>query len=244
MRPVETNLKQVGKKYRLISVETGGVLHQMGPRKLSEARATYRKEKLAGKEPEPSSIPVTSVTCDETASMAPGDELTIAVTVLPENATNKNFTAVSSDETVVTTSISSGSVLLTGASEGEATITVTTEDGGFTTTCAVAVEKPVIPVTGVTLDKSTMSIPPETIYDPEDPNYNYYITAEISPTDATNKKITWTSSEPNDISIYELDNQNIIAIETSSESGTYADVTATTEDGEYTATCRVTIADA
>lgn len=53
MRPVETNLKQVGKKYRLISVETGGVLHQMGPRKLSEARATYRKERLAGEDPEP-----------------------------------------------------------------------------------------------------------------------------------------------------------------------------------------------
>jgi len=81
MRPVETNLKQVGKKYRLISVETGGVLHQMGPRKLSEARATYRKEKLAGKEPEPVETKYTVTYTEdgdllETREFSEGDHIT------------------------------------------------------------------------------------------------------------------------------------------------------------------------
>lgn len=50
MKPVKTTLKQVGQKYRLIS-ELGGVLRQMGPRKLSKDRAELRQALLAGEEP-------------------------------------------------------------------------------------------------------------------------------------------------------------------------------------------------
>ena len=81
MRPVATTLKQVGKKYRLISDETGGVLHQMGPRKLSEARATYRKERLAGEDPEPVETKYTVTYTDastvlETREFSEGDHIT------------------------------------------------------------------------------------------------------------------------------------------------------------------------
>ena len=61
---------------------------------------------------------------------------TLVATITPENATNKNVTFTSSDETKVT--IDNNGVVI-GVAEGTATITVTTEDGNFTDTCAVTV---------------------------------------------------------------------------------------------------------
>ncbi len=63
---------------------------------------------------------------------------TLVATVTPENATNKNVTWTSSDETVAT--VDGG--VVTAVGEGVATITVTTEDDGFTATCLVTVKKP------------------------------------------------------------------------------------------------------
>ena len=56
--------------------------------------------------------------------------------VLPENATNKNVTWKSSDTNVATVDENG---LVTAVSEGEATITVTTEDSKLTATCTVTV---------------------------------------------------------------------------------------------------------
>ena len=65
-----------------------------------------------------------------------GDDVaTLTATVLPENAANKNITWFSSDESVVTAE--DGEITAVGV--GDATITVTTEDGSKTATCAVTV---------------------------------------------------------------------------------------------------------
>ena len=81
-------------------------------------------------------VAVYSVTLDD-------DEITLHIddthlltaTILPEQALNKNVTWTSNDETIAT--VIDG--LVTAVAAGRTTITVTTEDGGFTATCIVNV---------------------------------------------------------------------------------------------------------
>jgi uncharacterized protein (TIGR02145 family) len=78
---------------------------------------------------------VTGVTLNQTTVMlAPGETITLVATVEPEKASNKAVTWESSDTSVAT--VNNG--LVTTKKEGEATITVTTEDGGYTATCLIS----------------------------------------------------------------------------------------------------------
>jgi uncharacterized protein YjdB len=87
-------------------------------------------------------IAVTGVKLEENSlTLEVGKTKTLIATVLPENATNKLVTWVSSDITVATVT-SSGEV--TTLTIGEAIIVVTTIDGNYTAECTVTVtsEKP------------------------------------------------------------------------------------------------------
>ncbi len=82
-------------------------------------------------------VPVESITLSESAlTLEIGDTRTLTATVLPANATNKNYTWSSSAPNIV--SVSNGTIRALAA--GSATITVTTEDGGKSATCQVTVE--------------------------------------------------------------------------------------------------------
>jgi len=95
-------------------------------------------------------IPVTGVTLDKTTlTLATGESKTLTATVAPPNATNKAV-IWSSSNTAIAAVDDNGKI--TAVAPGEATITVTTADGGFTAACAVTV---VAPVTGVTPDNTT-----------------------------------------------------------------------------------------
>ena len=84
-------------------------------------------------------VSVTGVTLDKTSlTLTEGDSQTLVATIVPENATNKNVSWSSSDESVATVD-QSGKV--TALKAGSAIITVTTSDGGKTATCAVTVEQ-------------------------------------------------------------------------------------------------------
>ena len=84
-------------------------------------------------------IPVTDVTLDKTKLvLTVGSEGQLTATVAPDNATDKTVTW-SSDKTSVATVDATGNVTAVGV--GEATITVTTTDGGKTATCKVTVNK-------------------------------------------------------------------------------------------------------
>ena len=84
-------------------------------------------------------IPVTDVTLDKTKLvLTVGSEGQLTATVAPEDATDKTVTW-SSDKTSVATVDATGNVIAVGV--GEATITVTTTDGGKTATCKVTVNK-------------------------------------------------------------------------------------------------------
>jgi hypothetical protein len=82
-------------------------------------------------------VSVTGVTLDQdTLSMEVSDTETLVATVIPSTASNKTVTWESSNTEVATVS-SAGLVTAIGA--GSATITVKTNDGNFTDTCAVTV---------------------------------------------------------------------------------------------------------
>ncbi len=79
---------------------------------------------------------VTGVSLDKgSLTLDVGESDTLNATVQPDNATNKNVTWSSNNADVAT--VENG--VVTAIGEGEATITVTTEDGSFTDTCNVTV---------------------------------------------------------------------------------------------------------
>ena len=182
--------------------------------------------KVNAKTVEPEVIPVSSVSLDKTSvELTEGDETTLTATVNPDNATNKNITWNSSDNSVAT--VVNGKV--TALKAGTTIITVTTEDSGKTATCEVkvnakTVEPEVIPVSSVSLDKTSVELTEgdETT-----------LTATVNPDNATNKNITWNSS---DNSVATVVNGKVTAL----KAGTTT-ITVTTEDGGKTATCEVTV---
>lgn len=165
-------------------------------------------------------IAVTGVTLNNhTVTMEKGGVDTLVATVEPPDAHNRNITWSSSNTGIVTVDQNGH---ITGVNTGSATITVTTQDGGFTDTCVVTVTA--IPVTGVSLNKSST-----TIYR----NSGETLIATVSPDNATNKSLTWSSS---DTSIVTVDaNGNI----RSGDARGSATITVTTNDGNFSASCTV-----
>lgn len=85
-------------------------------------------------------IHVTSISLDkETLELKLNEQVRLTATILPENADNKEVVWSSSNESVATVSFRG---LVSAKSVGEATITVTTVDGGLTATCKVKVVAP------------------------------------------------------------------------------------------------------
>jgi uncharacterized protein YjdB len=165
--------------------------------------------------------PVTGVSLNRTSmTLMEGDSEYLTATVYPEDATDKSVTWSSSDNSVATVS-SDGHVV--AIKSGTATITVTTIDGGYTANCIVTV-KAIIPVTGISLSDITLEM---------NVGGEYTLVATITPNDATNKKVIWASSNPDALSV---DGGKLKAL----KSGRVT-VTARTEDGDYTATCQVTV---
>ena len=88
-------------------------------------------------------VAVTGVALDQTtAEMNIGDTLTLHATVSPDNADNKSVTWKSDNTTVA--DVANG--VVTAKAAGNANITVTTADGGFTASCAITVKKDETPI--------------------------------------------------------------------------------------------------
>ena len=95
-------------------------------------------------------VRVTGVTLNQpSATLTEGETLTLVATVAPQDATNKKVSWASSNNSVAT--VQEGTVSAIKA--GSATITVTTEDGGFKAECAVTVNARVVPSVTVGSEK-------------------------------------------------------------------------------------------
>lgn len=130
-------------------------------------------------------VSVVSVTLDKSSvNMTVGNSTSLTATVAPSNATNKSVTWSSSDSSVA--SVSAGTV--TAKKAGSATITATA--GGKNASCTVTVKESApstIAVSSVTLDRKVM-----VLKEGDTGNLNY----TISPSNATNKAVSWNSSDP------------------------------------------------
>lgn len=71
-----------------------------------------------------------------TVTLKPGQTEKLTYTIFPDNASNKNVRWTSSDESIATVDATG---LITAIKPGSSTITVTTEEGNETATCAVTV---------------------------------------------------------------------------------------------------------
>ena len=89
------------------------------------------------------------------------------------------------------------------------------------------------PVTGVTLNKTSILMIPQNAKESES-TYKKTLTATISPNNATNKEVTWSSSNPNIVSV---DNNGVLLAK---KAGT-ATITVTTKDGNKTAKAKVKV---
>ena len=169
-------------------------------------------------------IEVRHITLDRnTLNLGLNKTRTLVATIMPTNATDKTVTWSTSDESVATVS-SNG--LVRGIAYGTATITATSSNG-LTATCTVHVVP--TPVEGVSLNKtSTTLIINGSTYGTEQ------LIATITPADAVNKNVTWTSSNP---AVATVSDTGLV---TAVAKGT-ATITVTTVDGGYTASCTVRV---
>ena len=168
-------------------------------------------------------INVTDVSLNKFAlSLAIGGSERLTATVAPENATNKAVAWSSSNEAIASVSVQ-GTV--TAVSEGSAIITVTTQDSDKTASCEVTVLSSIINVTNVTLNKSDLSLIV---------GGNERLTATVEPDNATNKAVTWNSGNT---AVATVDNNGLV---TAIAAGTTF-ITVTTQDGNKTAVCVVTV---
>ena len=162
-------------------------------------------------------VAVSEVRLDKTTvSLSVGSSITLTATVLPENASNKTVSWKSSNTSVATVD-SNGKVKAIAG--GSATITATA--GGVSAKCSVTVS---VPVTSVSLNKTSLNL---MVGDTET------LSATIYPSDATNKNVTWKSSNT---SVATVQSGKVSAVGV----GT-AQITVTTNNGSKKATCTVTV---
>ena len=168
-------------------------------------------------------IQVTGVSLNKTSlTLTEGETETLNATVAPDNASDKSVTWSSSNASIAKVD-ATGKV--TAVSAGTATITVKTTDGGKTANCAVTVNQKVISVTGVSLDKTELEL-----FKGE----SITLTATITPEDATDKSVTWSSLYPEIASVD--DNGKVTALQPGN-----TQITVRTNDGGKTAVCKLTV---
>ena len=170
-------------------------------------------------------VAVTGVTLSpESLDIEIGDQKPLTATVSPDNATNKNVSFSSSKEAVATVSQDG---IVDAMAAGKAIVTVTTEDGKFKAHCTINVLDKVVHVTGIVLNKATLSLKE---------GEEFTLVPTVTPDNASDKTVNWSS-----------DNEAVVTITSdgvvSALKAGKATVTATTVDQGKTASCSIEVAE-
>ena len=164
---------------------------------------------------------VTGVTIEPSeAELTVGSSTKLTATVLPENATNKNVIYSVDDESILSVDQDGN---ITGLSLGTATVTVTTEDGGFTASAEITVIPVQITGVGVSPEAASVGL-----------GHTIQLTASIKPSNATNKNLSWSVSDETIISVDDRGTVTGLSLGT-------ATVIVTTEDGGFSASAEITV---
>ena len=146
----------------------------------------------------------------------------------PLAATGNNITWSLDSGTLPTglTLNSDGTITGTPSAEGSSTFTVKAENsaGSASKEYTLNIKPATVSVTGVTLDPTELSL-----YTGESET----LTAKVQPANATNKNMTWESSDPNVVTV---EDGTVTAVKAGE-----ATITVKTVDGGFTATCKVKV---
>ena len=160
-------------------------------------------------------VEVSSVELSKTElSLAKGASETLIATVNPADATNKTIIWDSRDASVASVD---GDGKVTALAGG--TTVITAMASGKVASCTVTVS---VPVESLSLDQTSVTL---------GENESITLTATVGPADATDKTVTWSSSNP---AIATVEDGKVTAIKEGS-------ATITAKAGEKTATCQVTV---
>ncbi len=168
-------------------------------------------------------VAVKGVKISGNTSMTVGTTQTLKLTFTPEDATNRSVTW-ESNNTGVAKVDKNGKV--TALKEGTVVITVTTKDGNFKDSITITVKAaPKVAVTSVSIAGGNRTM---TVGD------TAKLTANVAPTNASDKNVTWSSSNSEVVSVDQ--SGNIKALKEGK-----ATITVTTKDGNKTASIEITV---
>ena len=149
-----------------------------------------------------------------------GDVIRLIPTFYPTNTTNQSVTWSVSNSGIC--SVADGTVV--ALETGTTTVTVTTIDGGFTAICTINVKPATIPVTGVSLNKTNITLMVGS---------TYQLSATVYPSNASNPSVYFTSSSSN----VTVSSTGLVSVISDGS----AVISVFTNDGHYQATCVVTV---
>lgn len=161
---------------------------------------------------------ISSISMQGNLEIYTGNSQRLSVTITPSNATGKALKWSSSNNNVA--SVNDG--VVTGIAPGTATVTCVTTDGSKkSASCTVVVKQG---VTGITLNKTNITL---------GVGNSAQLTASVHPSNASNKSVSWSSSNNG---VASVDNSGRV---TGNGVGT---ATITCRNGDITAYCNVTVA--
>lgn len=175
---------------------------------------------------QPSIIYVQEIQLNHTmATVECGDTMQFSATVLPTYASNRAITWSSSNKSVATISATGK---MTAVAAGTTTITATANDGsGVKAMAVVTVTNKEVKVTKVKLSKTTLALKPDK---------SKKLVATVTPAKATNKEVTWSSSNKKVATVTKTGKVVAKSVGTTT-------ITATASDGsKKKATCVVHVA--
>jgi len=196
--------------------------------------------------PEASVIPVSGLTVTQSVlSLKVGDTKNIALLFEPYNATNKEVTWQIDKTGIVEikSPFESDSLFsITAKAEGKVNVLFTTKDGGYSATCEVTVnnntsesgednqsQNPSV-VTGISVSQPSLSL---------GLGQKDFISVSVEPASATNKKVSWKIDKQDIVEIETVISDSIFTVNAKKEG--IAIITFATSEGDYKATCIVTV---
>ena len=183
-------------------------------------QAWFHSEEMDRDKPAPSGVTLNKT---ELSLFVDASE-TLTATVAPEDASDRDVTWESDDDTIATVT-PDGTV--TAVAPGQTIITATTSDRNRTATCTVTVTQP---VSSITLDKTEL---------PLFAGNSDTLNATIAPDNASKKDLTWTSDR-SDIATVTENSDGTVTV--NAKAPGEATITAAATDGSNVkAACKVTV---